>query len=172
MADPANGLIQTQEKDGITITCAYRPTPLLVLQDLAGASEPETTTSRDSLGRAYAGKTYCVLSFSRNGSEIENAFVTDPPAYQQVLTYLNTGMAADAYLATSSQDSVPALASMYLRQYGNTGRSTVLLVFNTSKLQPEAGFHLTVQAQRLGLGTLRFPFTAHALAALPALQMD
>ena len=172
LEDPANDLTQTQEKDGIIVTCSYRPTPLLVLQDFTQASESETSSSRDSLARAYAGKTYCAVSFSRGGSEIENAFVTDPLAYQQALAYLNNGIAADCYLATAAHDSVPALASMYLRQYGATGRSTVLLVFNTHQLQPEDGFHLTLRAQRLGLGSIRFPFTARALAALPALQMD
>lgn len=171
LADPAHGLTHTREVNGATVSCAYRPTPLLVLQDLAQLPTA-TPAQRDSLARAYAGKTYCALSLARNGGEIENALVNDPAAYQQMLAYLNTGIAADAYLATTPQDSVPALASMYLRQYGSTGKSTILLVFDTRKLKPDQGFHLTVQAQRLGLGTLCFPFTARSLAALPALRFD
>jgi len=129
-------------------------------------------TTRDSLARAYAGKTYCTLTLARNGGEIENQFVNDPTAYQQVLTYLNTTIAADAFLATTPRDSVPAAASMYVRQFGATGHSTVLLVFDTHHLTPQQGFHLTLRGQRLGLGTLCFPFAAHDLAALPALKLD
>lgn len=170
LADPAHGLTHTREVNGATVTCTYRPIPLLVQQDLARLAAT-TPVTRDSLGRAYAGKTYCSLSLARDGGEIENSLVTTPPAYQQMLTYLNTGIAADTYLATA-HDSVPALASMYLRQYGTTGQSTILLVFDTRKLAPEQGCHLTFQGQRLGLGTLRFPFTAHDLAALPPMQFD
>jgi hypothetical protein len=171
LADPAHGLTHTTEANGATITCTYRPTELLVLQGLASipAASPAT---RDSLTRTYVGKTYCTLMLARNGGEIENQFVNDPAAYQQVLTYLNTGIAADAFLATTPHDSVPAAASMYVRQYGITGHSTLLLVFDTHQLTPQQGFHLTLRGQRLGLGTLRFSFTSHDLAALRPLQLD
>lgn len=118
------------------------------------------------------GKTYCALTLSRNGQELESQFVNDPATYQQVLTYLNTGLAADAFLATMPHDSVAAAASMYVRQYGTTGHSTVLLVFDTHQLMPQHGFHITLRGQRLGLGTLRFPFAAADLVALPPLQFN
>lgn len=172
LADPAHGLRHTREAHGASIACAYRPMALLVLQDLATAPASLPPTARDSAARAYAGKTYCALTLARNGGEIENAFVNDPAAYQQALAYLNTGLAADTYLATSAQDSVPGFASMYLRQYGTTGASTVLLVFDTAKLHPENGFHLTWHDTRFGLGTQRFAFAADDLAALPELRYD
>lgn len=171
LADPKHGLTHTTEANSATITCTYRPIELLVLQELASVSTP-SPAFRDSLARAYAGKTYCTLMLARNGSEIENQFVNDPAAYQQVLTYLNTGIAADAFLATTPHDSVPAAASMYVRQFGTTGHSTLLLVFDTHQLTPRQGFHLTLRGQRLGLGTLRFPFAGRDLAALPALKYD
>ena len=171
LADPAHSLTHTTEANGATVTCTYRPTPLLVLQDLASVPAA-TPATRDSLARAYVGKTYCTLTLARNGGEIENQLVNDPAAYQQALTYLNSGIAADTYLATTPHDSVPAAASMYVRQYGTTGHSTLLLVFDTHQLTPQQGFHLTLHGQRLGLGTLRFPFAAADLAALPPLKFD
>ena len=171
LADPTHGLTHTQAVNGATVTCTYRPVPLLVLQDMTRLVAP-TPATRDSLARAYAGKTYCSLSLARDGGEIENALVTDPAAYQQALAYLNTGIAADTYLGTTAHDSVPALASMYLRQYGTTGQSTILLVFDTSRLNLERGCHLTFRGQRLGLGTLRFVFSGPDLTALPELRFD
>jgi hypothetical protein len=171
LADPDHGLTHTTKANGATITCTYRPTALLVLQDLASLPSA-TPATRDSLARAYAGKTYCTLTLARNGAEIENQFVNNPAAYQQVLTYLNTGIAADAFLATTARDSVPAAASMYVRQFGTTGHSTLLLVFDTHQLAPQHGFYLTLRGQRLGLGTLRFSFASADLAALPALKFD
>jgi len=171
LADPAHGLTHTAESNGVTVTCSYRPTHLLVWQDIASVSAA-TPATHDSLTRAYAGKTYCTLTLARQGSEIENQFINEPVTYQQVLTYLNTGIAADAFLATTTHDSVSAAASMYVRQYGTTGHSTLLLVFDTHQLTPKQGFHLTLRGQRLGLGTLRFFFTAPDLAALPPLKFD
>lgn len=171
LADPAHGLAHAVEVNGATITCAYRPTDLLVQQDLAGVPAV-TPTVRDSVARAYTGKTYCTVTLARQGQELENQFVNDPTTYQQVLTYLNTGLAADAFLVTTPHDSVAAAASMYVRQYGTTGHSTVLLVFNTHQLTPQHGFHLTLRGQHLGLGTLRFPFAAADLAALPKLKSN
>lgn len=171
LANPAHGLIHAVETNGTTVTCSYRPTDLLVQQDLAHMPVAAPIT-RDSVARAYAGKTYCSLTLSRNGQELESQFVNDPPTYQQVLTYLNTGLAADVFLVTTPHDSVAAAASMYVRQYGTTGQSTVLLVFDTHRLTPQHGFHLTLRGQRLGLGTLRFPFAAADLATLPPLQFN
>lgn len=171
LTDPSHGLTHTTEANGATVTCSYRPTNLLVAQDIAN-TPAATSAILDSLTHAYAGKIYCTLTLSRQGSEIENQFINDPSSYQQVLTYLNTGIAADAFLVTASRDSVPATASMYVRQYGTTGHSTLLLVFDTHQLTPVQGFHLTLRGQRLGLGTLRFPFNAHDLAALPPLKFD
>jgi hypothetical protein len=53
---------------------------------------------------------------------------------------------------------------MYVRQFGATGHSTLLLVFDTHQRTPQQGFHLTLRGQRLGLGTLRFAFTGSDLA--------
>ena len=171
LADPAHGLTHQLEATGTTVTCTYRPTDLLVLQELASVPTPDVP-ARDSLARAYADKTYCTLTLARPGGEFESQFVTNPAAYQQVLTYLNTGIAADAFLATTPHDSVAAVASMYVRQFGTTGHSTVLLVFDTHRLSLQQGFHLTLRGQPLGLGTLRFPFSASDLAALPPLRFN
>jgi hypothetical protein len=171
LADPAHGLTHTVEVNGATVTCTYRPTDLLVQQDITNVPAA-TPATRDSIARAYVGKTYCALTLSHTGQELESQFVNDPTTYQQVLTYLNTGLAADAFLVTTPHDSVAAAASMYVRQYGTTGHSTVLLVFDTHQFTPQHGFHLTLRGQYLGLGTLHFPFAAADLAALPPLQSN
>jgi hypothetical protein len=171
LADPQHGLVQTREAAGVTAMVTYLPVPLLVLRDLAHV--PTTGPAvRDSLAGSYAGKAYCTLSLSRQGVEIENILVNNRNAYEQAINYLNTGIAADTYLVSSPHDSVAALSSMYLRQYGTTGHTTILLVFDTRKYPIDRGFSLTLDGRRLGLGTLRFPFAARDLNALPALQYE
>ena len=171
LTDPAHGLTHTVEAGETTVTCAYHPTDLLVSRDLAGLPDAPII-ARDSLARAYAGKTYCTLTLTRKGAEIENAFIADRTAYQQVINYLSTGLASDVFLVTSPHDSVPAFTSLYARGFGTTGHSTILLVFDTRRLAPQQGFLLTLRGQRLGFGTLRFPFAAHDLLALPPLKYN
>lgn len=172
LAEPAHGLTQLRGVNGTVLTCTYRPTDLLVLQDLASASRC-TPAIHDSLARAYAGKIYCALTLARDSAEIENQFVNDPAAYQQALAYLNTGLAADTYLSTgTAHDSAGALSSLYVRDFGATGRSTVLFVFDTHQLSIAGGFAVTFHDQRFGLGTQRFAFTARDLAAVPTLLLD
>lgn len=171
LADPAHGLTHTQTVNSVTVTCTYRPTDLLVAQEVEAAANTVSAPQLDSLRRSYAGKTYCVLALAKDSVAIENQFATNATAFAHTLAYLNTGIAADVFLVTSPRDSVPALASMYPRQYGTTGRSTVLLIFDTHKMRPQQGFHLTFRGTAFGLGTLRFPFTAASLAAVPALTL-
>ena len=169
VADPTHGLIQTRQTQGVTVTCAYRPTDLLVLQEIATATSPITPASQ---ARVYAGKTCCTLYLTRNRGEVENIFVNDPNMYGKALAYLNAGIAPTVYLATSPHDSVSALASMYLRQYGATGSSTVLLTFDTKHLDIAHGFTITWHDTFFGLGTQRFLFSANMLAAVPTVSYE
>jgi hypothetical protein len=167
--DPTHGLVQRTTVGGAEVVCTYRPTGLLVAQELA--NQPTSEATLDSVRQAFATKRYFSLSLSQGGTEIENQYVTEPATFANTLAYLNTGIAEDVFLVTAAQDSVPALASTYPRQYGSTGRSTVLLIFDASRLPLNQDFHLTFRADRFGLGTLRFPFTAADLADVPQLKL-
>ena len=166
-----HGLTQTQEANGATVTCSYRPPDLLVAQELTGR-EAATPAAVDSLRRSYAGRAYFSLALSQNGTEIENQLVTDHDAFTQAITYLGAGIAQDVYLATPAPraDSVAALTALYPRQYGNTGRSTVLLLFDTRRLDLSRGFILSYHDRFFQLGARRFRFAAGDLADLPALK--
>jgi hypothetical protein len=171
LANPAHGLTQTQEANGITVTCSYRPPDLLVSQELTSKATTVSPATIDSLRHTYAGKLYCTLALTRDSAEIETSFIRDEAALGQALSYLSTGITRDVYLRGLGQpDSAAAMAATYARQYGNTGRSTVLLVFLTPRLDMSQGFTISYHDTQFGLGPLRFIFPAQALRDLPALQ--
>jgi hypothetical protein len=171
LADPAHGLTQTKEANGITITCSYRPLDLLVSQELTLEATTANSKFVDSLRRTYTGKLYCTLALTRDSAELETSFIRDEAALGQALSYLSTGIARDVYLRGLGQpDSTVALAATYARQYGNTGHSTILLVFPTPQLDVAQGFTISYHDTQFGLGPLQFVFSAHALRGLPALQ--
>ncbi len=171
LADPAHGLTLTQQAGSATLTCGYRPPDLLVSQELPTAPTPASPGLLDSLRRTYAGKLYCTLALARDSAELEQSVIRDETALSQTIGYLNQGIAHDVYLRGLGQpDSVPALAATYARQYGATGRSTVLLVFPAPRLDVQRGFTISYHATQLGLAPVRFVFAARALRDLPALQ--
>ncbi len=171
LADPTHGLTRTQQAGAVTLTCSYRPPDLLVSQELAGATPPNPAVL-DSLRRTYAGKLYCTLALARDSAELEQGVIRDETALGQTISYLNQGIAQDVYLRGLGQpDSVAALAATYARQYGATGRSTVLLVFPTPHLDVQRGFTISYHATQLGLAPVRFVFPAQALRDLPPLSL-
>ena len=172
LTDPKHGLTHTQEVNGATISCSYRPPDLLLSQELA--VRPATTpVVLDSLRRMYASKTYCTLTLSQGGAEIESPLIQNSDAYSQALAYLNTGITQDVILTSNAvpTDSVTALAATYPRQYGATGFSTVLLVFDTHALDLNNGFRVTFRGDKFNLGAVRFAFSGRDLDALPRLQL-
>lgn len=166
--DPGHGLTHHIETGPVSVTCTYRPTDLLIAQELARNAN---SVPLDSLRRTYAGKTYFALTLAQNEVEIEDRYLPDNAAFTQALSYLSTGIAADVFIVTATRDSVAALAAIYPRQYGTTGRSTVLLVFDSQKLDLQQGFTFTFHDRFFNLGTLRFPFAADDLQALPQLKL-
>ena len=107
-----------------------------------------------------------ILALASNNQEIENQYIANAPLYTRVLQYLNYDIAQDVYLRLPHQpDSVAASTASYPRQYGNTGRSSVLLVFPVAEKQLRHGCFITFKGEKLELGTRRFTFTAHDIKA-------
>lgn len=171
LKDTGHGLTQVRTVGPITVSCSYRPLDLLVAQEIGSVGQAEPSVI-DSLRHHYAGKAYFSLALAQNNTEIENRYVTDQVAFTQALAYLSTNIAQDVYLATPvpHADSVAALTALYPRQYGTTGRTTVLLLFDTRRLDLSRGFTLTYHDTHFQLGTVRFPFAAADLNRLPALK--
>lgn len=101
-----------------------------------------------------------VLSLTENNQEIENQYIANAPLYTRVLQYLNYDIARDVYLRLPGRsDSVAAIAASYPRQYGATGRSSVLLTFPVTAKQLRRGCFITFKGEKLAVGTHRFAFT-------------
>jgi len=135
---------QTAPPGPPVVTCAYHPQP------------------------AAPTQTYFTLTLAQDHQEIENQYITNAPVFARVLQYLNADIAHDAYLRLSGHpDSLAAIAASYPRQYGATGRSSILLVFPISPRQLRHGCTLTFDGTRLALGTHRFLFPTADLQATP-----
>lgn len=162
--DPDNGLVQASGGQAIDLVCAFKPTQLYAYQDAQAAGIPA-----DSAAAQLQGNVYVTLSFAKNGQEVENAFLGDENQHNACLSYLTHYVYQDVTLCTAT-DTVPAAASTYARQYGATKASTILVVFAKGQTDLSHGFDIVYRGQKFNLRTVRFPFTADALAAIPALR--
>ena len=132
------------------VTCNYRP--------IKGAEHTAKSLNRS--------RSNFILAFASNNQEIENIYVSNSALYARVLQYLNYDIAHDVYLCLPGRlDSVAAIAVSYPRQYGSTGRSSVLLVFPVPDKALLHGCYVTFQGSTLELDTRRFVFTAQDIKA-------
>ena len=107
-----------------------------------------------------------VLDLSINNQELENKYISNAVLYTRIIQYLNYDIAQDVYLRLPGRiDSVAAIAASYPRQYGSTGRSSVLLVFPVTDKELRHGCHVTFQGNKLDLSTRRFVFNARDIKA-------
>src|SRR5258706_7487689 len=80
--DPDHGLYQKLEKDGAIIEVIYRPSDLILYQQLKG--EVKSAAQVDSMKSYYRSMDYFLLRLSRNGKEITIPYAGDPSKFNQV----------------------------------------------------------------------------------------
>ena len=111
-------------------------------------------------------QTCFTLALRQDNQEIENQYLSNNAVYTRVVQYLNNDIAQDVFLTIPGlPDSVAATTASYPRQYGTTGRSSVLLVFPVPEKALRHGCHVTFRGNKLELGTQRFFFTAADIKA-------
>jgi hypothetical protein len=102
-----------------------------------------------------------IMSLAQDNQEIENHYIANASLYTRIIQYLNYDISQDVYLRLPGRpDSIAASAASYPRQYGATGRSSVLLTFPVPDKQLRHGCIITFKGEKLALGTHRFIFTA------------
>jgi hypothetical protein len=167
--DPSHGLFHEIVEPPARIQCEYRPPDLLAGLDLQSSQATATAERVDSLRQLYKGHACFVLTLSVGNSEIENQFLPDRQAFAEAVRYLNSGLAGDVVLITSSHDSSQATTSMYVPNYGLSGGSTVVLNFALPAEADDHDWALSLHGQRLNLGDYRFRYHKADRNACPRL---
>jgi hypothetical protein len=146
----------TENLGDLTLTCSYKPKMLL--------AQKGNSTNLDSTDNYLKSKLYMTLSFAVKGKPLEDAFAAYPNGRELAIAYLSNGLASDLFLQ-SNTDTLRAAGCIYPRQYSQNASSTVLVAFETDSASLSNDFAILYRAQRFGLGTVRFPFSAAAVRA-------
>lgn len=155
-----NEMVKTKVLGALTLICSLKSDSLNVdNQHLAYGSDDN-----------YSGsKLYLTFDFSVNGKPLEDAFLEYGKGRELIIDYLSNYLYRDVYIEVGA-DTLNAIGCLYPRQYGMNKSSTVLIAFNLNSLPKSSNFSVVYKAERLGLGNVRFPFTAIAIQKAASLH--
>jgi hypothetical protein len=163
-----NGLTQQKTINGVDFTVTYRPTDLLVQQEL---TENPTREQVTQLRKKYSKNIYFNLDMGIEGKEILSAKVGNKMKFTALVDQLAFDMAEKVYLLRRNKDSVPLLDHVYPRLYGMGKSTNMLLVFelDPNSIQDEP-LRLVIKDLGLGTGDVAFSLDAKKIAEQPSLE--
>jgi hypothetical protein len=115
---------------------------------------------------------YFVLHFSRNGKEVENAYVSNPGLLNAIVNYLSFDITDDLYMIADS-DTIPAIGAVYTRTFGSSTSTNVLVVFDEKiKERSNGDLKLCFDDAMLETGLSQFTFKVSDIKKAPTLTID
>jgi hypothetical protein len=166
--DPENGLRQQKESNGIDVEVIYRPSELVLAQQLDGMTN---AAERINTIKNFDSLSYFVVKLSRKGQEVENVFVSDNEKFVRVINYLSSAIAQNIYII-NDKDTIPALDAVYARMFGAATSTSVMAVFDTDFRKRNGDLRFFLDDTELGLGQNEFAFTINDIKKAPTLNLN
>lgn len=155
-----NGLIQTTEQQGYKLSVYYKPTDLIISQQLNNREKKEI----DSLKRALEPYQYFIFSVLKQGEDLETGWAKQRVSFADKLSYLNLGFSTEIKLVVD-QETVELQDYLYLRSYGSNASDFLLVFKNTKKKDLE----IRINGHALGFGAASFSFKQTDIDKVPQL---
>lgn len=162
--DSENGLVQKTELNGYAVEVMYRPTDLLVQQEIGDDVVNETQLK--ALKNKYNSYYYFIVNLSKNNKEalqVDGAF----GQYSELVETLSFRMNAYVNMTTSKQDTIPTADFILNRTYGLSNATSLLFVFNKEKAKDADWVQFNLNEFGLGIGNQRFRFKTKDLEDVP-----
>ncbi len=169
LRDPKNEYLQTKTVNGVHFSMVYKPTDLLVEQELGKTT---SLLKMDSLRNKYEKYLYFNLSMSKNNQELLNHLARDKQQFGAMVNELAFNMEQRVHLYTPQKDTIPMTDYIYPRMYGATGATTMLLVYpKTEKLINSEFITLSVEDLGFYTGEVKFKFPTKIISNEPKLKL-
>ena len=169
VSEPDNGYFYEKSVNGVDYKLQYRPTDLLVQQELGNAKDKKTI---DKLRNKYNKFMYFNLSMSMNEKELLSNVVRDKAQFGQMVNDLAFNMNEKVHLFTPEKDTLTMTDFIYPRMYGMTNATTIMLVYprDNKYLQAE---YLNLSIEDLGLytGEVKFKIKTQPIQHEPSLKL-
>lgn len=162
--DEENGLYKKRESNGVLIELQIHPNDLIVSQEIEGMNYRPSQV--DSIRKKLDSIIYFKLSLSRNGQEAINLFADDEPRFKRGIDYLSGGINEDLKLVQNN-DTTDVQGTMYMRSYGMSKASKLLVAFKRDKSNEAVTFLYNDSFFNTGLN--KFDFRVSDLKNIPTL---
>ena len=161
-----NGLVKKKTANGMELTVTYRPTDLLVAQEVG--SSVDTVLIRKAMNK-YSEYAYFILSLTAEGKNALYGKSHDMSNFSDNLQTLSFRMADRVFLSNSDNDTIPVADYIFDRSFG-MGSTTLMFVFNNEKLRDCNLFTLHLREFGMHTGDQRFPFHCRDIRKMPKLE--
>jgi hypothetical protein len=168
IADEDNDYQYKKKVNDVDYVLQYRPTDLLVKQELPEKYNPQQV---EALRAKYSKYLYFNLSMSKNNQELLNGMARDKQKFGQMVNDLAFGMDEKVHLYTPEKDTLEMADFIYPRMYGMTNATVIMLVYpRDDKFMKKDYLNFTIEDLGLDTGELRFKLKTQALQNEPQLQ--
>lgn len=167
--DEDHGLYQKQERNGLEVSLMYRPTDLVINQELQ-SKKTITQPEIQKLKEQYGPYAYFVLSYSDRGKEALYTRSQGQGDFSEKLRRLSFRMGEYVHMTTSQKDTLYLKDSYYPRMHGMGTSSRVLLVFDRAKIEQSEWASLHVKDVGFGTGRMHFKINTKEIKDIPGLE--
>ncbi len=169
MKEESSRYIQYKSVNGVNFSLTYRPTDLLVNQELR--SNNASVMLIDSLRNKYKKYMYFNLAMSINNQEVLTSMAGNKNKFGAMVNQLAFGMAERVHLYTSKKDTIAMLDYIYPRMYGMSNSTNILLVYpRDKKIVEEEYINLSIEDIGLFTGEISFKIPTTPLKNEPVLD--
>ena len=167
--EPENGYLQSKTINGVAYNLMYRPTDLLVNQELGTNKATDSMVS--ALRKKYKKYLYFNLSMSQNNQELLNAKAGNRNEFGAMVNQLAFGMNEKVHLYTKSKDTLEMADFIYPRMYGMSKATTIMFVYpRDNKALKEAALNFTIEDLGFYTGEVKFKIDPKQLNDEPQLS--
>ncbi len=170
--NPTNGYLQEKTVNNVSYSLLYKPTDLLVEQELTQVPDSVRKAKISILREKYNKYMYFVLSMSRNGQELLNSSTGSRAEFGAMVNQLAFDMEDKVHLYTQQKDTLMLMDYIYPRTYGMTPNTTMLFVFPKDKKYLEKD-ELSFTIEDLGFytGEVKFKVPINNIVTEPKLEL-
>ena len=166
VTDPDNGLKKSVESKGMLVDVVYRPTDLVIAQQILSFNSDTSLVSE--LRKRYSKYHYFILSFSKGGKEALHQ-QGDQNVYSNLLQTLAFRMDQYAGL-TGGGDTLDVADFQMDRTFGTAQATNLIVAFEKSPVTRENDIRFHLKEFGLGIGNHVFDFKAKDINASPCIN--
>jgi len=164
---PDQGYHHTKTVNGVDFSLLYKPTDLLVDQELT--QKPDKSIV-DSLRNKYSQYLYFNLSMSKNNQELLSNVAGNRQQFGAMVNQLAFGMEQKIHVFTPHKDTIPMVDYIYPRMYGMSGATSLLLVYPRKEISNQEYVHLTIEDLGFYTGEVKFKIPTTSINSEPKIK--